>query len=80
VTPGPVLVFGATGTHGGAVAKELLARGVPVQAQIRLDLIRLGAQKENMAWPGDGGIKRFVGRLYPLQRGSIARPGVAGGR
>jgi uncharacterized protein YbjT (DUF2867 family) len=35
VTPGPVLVFGATGTHGGAVAKELLARAVPVQVLVR---------------------------------------------
>jgi uncharacterized protein YbjT (DUF2867 family) len=35
VTAGPVLVFGATGTQGGAVAHELLARGVPVQALVR---------------------------------------------
>jgi uncharacterized protein YbjT (DUF2867 family) len=32
---GPVLVFGATGTQGGAVARELLARGVPVRALVR---------------------------------------------
>lgn len=31
----PVLVFGATGTHGGAVAGELLARAVPVHAFVR---------------------------------------------
>ncbi len=31
----PVLVFGATGTHGGAVARELLARAVPVHAFVR---------------------------------------------
>ena len=31
----PVLVFGATGTHGGAVARELLARAVPVSAFVR---------------------------------------------
>jgi uncharacterized protein YbjT (DUF2867 family) len=30
-----VLVFGATGTHGGAVARELLARAVPVKAFVR---------------------------------------------
>jgi uncharacterized protein YbjT (DUF2867 family) len=35
VTSGPVLVFGATGTQGGAVARELLARAVPVQALVR---------------------------------------------
>jgi uncharacterized protein YbjT (DUF2867 family) len=35
VTSGPVLVFGATGTQGGAVARELLARGVPVRALVR---------------------------------------------
>jgi len=35
VTPAPVLVFGATGTHGGAVARELLVRGIPVQALVR---------------------------------------------
>jgi uncharacterized protein YbjT (DUF2867 family) len=35
VTQAPVLVFGATGTQDGAVAKELLARAVPVQALVR---------------------------------------------
>lgn len=35
MTSGPVLVFGATGTQGGAVARELLTRGVPVQALVR---------------------------------------------
>jgi uncharacterized protein YbjT (DUF2867 family) len=35
VTSGPVLVFGATGTQGGAVARELLAQGVRVQALVR---------------------------------------------
>jgi uncharacterized protein YbjT (DUF2867 family) len=35
VTPGPVLVFGATGTHGGAVARELLLRAIPVRALVR---------------------------------------------
>jgi uncharacterized protein YbjT (DUF2867 family) len=35
VTSGPILVFGATGTQGGAVARELLARGVAVQALVR---------------------------------------------
>ncbi len=35
MTPAPVLVFGATGTHGGAVARELLVRAVPVQALVR---------------------------------------------
>jgi uncharacterized protein YbjT (DUF2867 family) len=32
---GPVLVFGATGTHGGAVARELLARAIAVRAFVR---------------------------------------------
>jgi uncharacterized protein YbjT (DUF2867 family) len=31
----PVLVFGATGTHGGAVAQELLAADIPVLAFVR---------------------------------------------
>jgi uncharacterized protein YbjT (DUF2867 family) len=35
VTSCPVLVFGATGTHGGAVARELLARTVDVQVLVR---------------------------------------------
>jgi uncharacterized protein YbjT (DUF2867 family) len=35
MTSGPVLVFGATGTQGGAVARELLARGVLVHALVR---------------------------------------------
>ncbi len=35
MTSAPVLVFGATGTHGGAVARELLARAVPVRVLVR---------------------------------------------
>lgn len=35
MTLAPVLVFGATGTHGGAVARELLVRAVPVQVLVR---------------------------------------------
>jgi uncharacterized protein YbjT (DUF2867 family) len=35
VTLDPVLVFGATGTHGGAVAYALLARTIPVRALVR---------------------------------------------
>lgn len=35
MTSAPVLVFGATGTQGGAVARELLVRAVPVQALVR---------------------------------------------
>ena len=35
MNPGPVLVFGATGTQGGAVARELLAREIPVRALVR---------------------------------------------
>ncbi|MGA2009281.1 MAG: NmrA family NAD(P)-binding protein [Solirubrobacteraceae bacterium] len=31
----PVLVFGATGSQGGAVARELLSRAVPVRALVR---------------------------------------------
>ncbi|HEX4011664.1 MAG TPA: NmrA family NAD(P)-binding protein [Solirubrobacteraceae bacterium] len=33
--PDPVTVIGATGTHGGAVARELLAAGYPVRALVR---------------------------------------------
>src|ERR1700735_5168199 len=35
VTPTPILVFGATGTQGGAVARALLAKSVPVRALVR---------------------------------------------
>jgi uncharacterized protein YbjT (DUF2867 family) len=35
VTAAPVLVFGATGTQGGAVARALLARAIPVRALVR---------------------------------------------
>jgi uncharacterized protein YbjT (DUF2867 family) len=35
VSPDPVLVFGATGTQGGAVARALLDRTVPVRALVR---------------------------------------------
>jgi len=35
VIAGPVLVTGATGAQGGAVARALLARGVPVRALVR---------------------------------------------
>jgi uncharacterized protein YbjT (DUF2867 family) len=35
MTSDPVLVFGATGTQGGAVARELLSRAVPVRALVR---------------------------------------------
>jgi uncharacterized protein YbjT (DUF2867 family) len=35
MTHDPVLVFGATGTQGGAVARELLVRGIPVRALVR---------------------------------------------
>jgi uncharacterized protein YbjT (DUF2867 family) len=35
MTTDPVLVFGATGTQGGAVARALLARGIPVRALVR---------------------------------------------
>jgi uncharacterized protein YbjT (DUF2867 family) len=35
VTPGPVLVFGATGTQGGAVTRALLAGKIPVRALVR---------------------------------------------
>ncbi|NEE05711.1 NmrA family NAD(P)-binding protein, partial [Streptomyces sp. SID7499] len=31
----PVLVTGATGRHGGAVARALLAVGIPVRALVR---------------------------------------------
>jgi uncharacterized protein YbjT (DUF2867 family) len=31
----PILVFGATGTHGGAVARALIAEAVPVHAFVR---------------------------------------------
>jgi uncharacterized protein YbjT (DUF2867 family) len=33
--PDPVMVIGATGTHGGAVARELLAAGYAVRALVR---------------------------------------------
>jgi uncharacterized protein YbjT (DUF2867 family) len=35
MTTDPVLVFGATGTQGGAVARALLTRGIPVRALVR---------------------------------------------
>jgi uncharacterized protein YbjT (DUF2867 family) len=35
VTADPVLVFGATGTQGGAVARALLDRAIPVRALVR---------------------------------------------
>lgn len=35
MSSGPVLVFGATGTQGGAIARALLDRAVPVRALIR---------------------------------------------
>jgi hypothetical protein len=35
VSAEPVLVFGATGSQGGAVARELLSRAVPVRALVR---------------------------------------------
>jgi uncharacterized protein YbjT (DUF2867 family) len=35
VSPDPVLVFGATGTQGGAVARALLARAIPVRTLVR---------------------------------------------
>ncbi|WP_181006910.1 NmrA family NAD(P)-binding protein, partial [Streptomyces sp. SM9] len=34
-TPAPVLVTGATGTQGGAVARALADAGVPVRALVR---------------------------------------------
>jgi uncharacterized protein YbjT (DUF2867 family) len=57
VTPGPVLVFGATGTHGGAVAKELLARAVPVRALVR------DPQSERAQALGRSGAQLVVGDL-----------------
>jgi uncharacterized protein YbjT (DUF2867 family) len=51
VTSDPVLVFGATGTQGGAVTRALLARGIPVRALVRAPgsdraqaLVQLGAE------------------------------------
>ena len=35
MTPDPVLVFGTTGTQGGAVARALLDREIPVRALVR---------------------------------------------
>jgi uncharacterized protein YbjT (DUF2867 family) len=49
----PILIFGATGTHGGAVARVLLASGIPVHAFVRdpssakaRELARAGAHLE----------------------------------
>jgi len=51
VTADPVLVFGATGTQGGAVARALLSRAIPVRALVRTPtsaraqaLVKLGAE------------------------------------
>jgi uncharacterized protein YbjT (DUF2867 family) len=35
MTSDPVLMFGATGTQGGAITRELLSRAVPVRALVR---------------------------------------------
>ena len=47
----PILVFGATGTQGGAVARALLAKSIPVRALVRTPeserakaLVSLGAE------------------------------------
>jgi uncharacterized protein YbjT (DUF2867 family) len=49
----PILIFGATGTHGGAIARVLLANGISVHAFVRdpgsakaLELARAGAHLE----------------------------------
>jgi uncharacterized protein YbjT (DUF2867 family) len=51
VTAAPILVFGATGTQGGAVARALLARSIPMRALVRNPdsdrakaLVELGAE------------------------------------
>ena len=51
MTAAPILVFGATGTQGGAVARALLARSIPMRALVRNPdsdrakaLVELGAE------------------------------------
>lgn len=52
-----MLVFGATGTHGGAVAQGLLVRAVPVQALVR------DPQSERAQALARGGAQLVVGDL-----------------
>jgi uncharacterized protein YbjT (DUF2867 family) len=61
----PVLVFGATGTHGGAVAQQLLAAGFPVSAFVRDP----GSQRSQAL--ASRGAKLIVGDLRDV--GSIER-------
>jgi len=65
VTAAPVLVFGATGTQGGAVAKELLSRAVPVQALVR------DPRSERAQALAKGGAELVVGDLHDER--SLAR-------
>lgn len=58
MTPAPVLVFGATGTQGGAVARELLARAVPVQVLVR------DPQSERAQALENSGAQLVVGDLH----------------
>jgi uncharacterized protein YbjT (DUF2867 family) len=53
----PVLVLGATGGQGGAVAEALLARAVPVRALVRD--------------PGTGSARRLAGRGVEVTAGSL---------
>ena len=59
-----VLVTGATGLVGGAVVRELLARGLRVRA-----LVRPGADLTNLGDPPRGGVELFPGDV--LDRAAV---------
>ena len=59
---GPVLVLGATGTHGGAVAHGLLAAGFSVSALVR------DPRSERSRTLGESGVRLVHGACSILSR------------